>query len=196
MHPDTPMTSTAATMNPVAARCTAGLPNLPTVVALGPFNDRAHAEQLSAAFAKVRLCCDAQLVLLGTGAYCATVTQQTFALGTGGSVRVTWDRAADRWPHLIAAGDVVVPCPAGGSITLLDVLGMGRPVVASADPIAVRLVVPASAGLIYRSGDVAGMAGSLTRLLTNPDFCQEMGLRARQVAQRHHQQRMALQQNE
>jgi glycosyltransferase involved in cell wall biosynthesis len=176
----------------MAARSLVGLAGLPTILATGPFDDQADAEQLAAAFAAVRSRCRAQLVLLGTGKCRATVLRRSFAQGVGTSVHVIRDLPEGRWPYLVAAADVVVPNVAGVDTTLLDVLGAGRPVVAQADPAIVRLVVPASAGLIYRRGDVSGMAGALLRLLTAPALRHGMGCRARTVARKYHLQRMAL----
>jgi glycosyltransferase involved in cell wall biosynthesis len=196
MHPDIAVTAKASALNPVAARSMVGLAGRPTIVAMGPFDDQAHAEQLAAAFATVRSRCDAQLILLGTGVYRASIMRQTFAQGMGNTVHVVRDLPADRWPYLIAAADVVVPSPATALITLLDVLGVGRPVVAPADPAIVRVVVPASAGLVYRRGHVPGMAEALLRLLTTPGLRHGMGCRARQVARRHHLRQIALQRTE
>jgi hypothetical protein len=53
--------------DPVVARSSAGLPGLPTIIAIGPSDDAAHAEQLAAACTAVRRRCHAQLVLLGIG---------------------------------------------------------------------------------------------------------------------------------
>jgi glycosyltransferase involved in cell wall biosynthesis len=193
MHPDIPAAAPASALDPVAARSLVGLAGLPTIVATGPFNDRTYAEQLAAAFVTVRLRCGAQLVLLGTGPQRATIMRRAFAHGVGTSVHVVRDIPADRWPYLIAAADVVVPSPAATSITLLDVLSVGRPVVAPADPAIVRVVVPASAGLVYRPGHVPGMAEALLRLLTTPALRHGMGCRARQVARRHHLRQIAMQ---
>jgi glycosyltransferase involved in cell wall biosynthesis len=176
----------------MAARSLVGLAGVPTILATGPFEDQADAEQLAAAFATVRSRCRAQLVLLGAGEYRATVLRRSFAQGVGTNVHVIRDLTEDRWPYLIAAADVVVPNIAGVNTTLLDVLGAGRPVVAKADPTTVRLVVPASAGLIYRPGDVSGMAGALLRLLTTPALRHGMGCRARTVARRYSLQRVAM----
>jgi glycosyltransferase involved in cell wall biosynthesis len=188
------MMAPASALDPMAARSLVGLAGLPTIIATGPFDDQAHAEELAAAFTTVRSRCRAQLVLLGAGEHRATVMRRSFAQGVGASMRVIRDLTEDRRPYLIAAADVVVPNTAAGYTTLLDVLGAGRPVVARADPTTVRLVVPASAGLIYRPGDVSGMAGALLRLLTTPALRHGMGCRARTVARRYHLQRMALQQ--
>jgi glycosyltransferase involved in cell wall biosynthesis len=173
-----------------------GLAGLPTIVATGPFDNQPYAEQLAAAFAMVRLRCLAQLVLAGTGAHRATVMRRSFAQGAGASVHVIRDLTEDSWPYLIAAADVVVSSPAATADTLMDVLSVGRPVVGPADPAIVRVVVPASAGLVYRSGDVSGMAEALLRLLTTPSLRHGMSCRARQVARRHHLQRLSLQRTE
>jgi glycosyltransferase involved in cell wall biosynthesis len=195
-HPDISMAARASALDPVAARSLVGLAGLPTIVAMGPFNDPTYAEQLAIAFTAVRLRCGAQLVLLGTGSQRATVMRRTLAHGVGTSVHVVRDMPADRWPYLIAAADVVVPNPAAASITLLDVLSVGRPVVAPADPAIVRIVVPASAGLVYRPGHVPGMAEALLRILTTPELRHGMGCRAKQVARRHHLRQVALQPTE
>jgi glycosyltransferase involved in cell wall biosynthesis len=118
--------------------------------------------------------------------------RRSFAQGAGTSVHAIRDLTEDRWPYVIASADVVVPNISAEHTTLLDVLGAGRPVVAQADPTTVRLVVPASAGLIYRPGDVSGMAGALLRLLTTPALRHGMSCRARTVARKYHLQRMVL----
>jgi glycosyltransferase involved in cell wall biosynthesis len=190
------MVPPASALDPVAARSVIGLVDLPTIVAMGPFDDEAQAEQLAAAFTTVRSRCRAQLVLVGAGAHRATVMRRSFAQGAGTSVHVIRDLTEDSWPYLIAAADVVVPSPAAASVTLMDVLSVGRPVVGPADPAIVRAVVPASAGLVYRPGDVSGMAEALLRLLTTPSLRHGMSCRARQVARRHHLQRLSLQRTE
>jgi glycosyltransferase involved in cell wall biosynthesis len=186
------MVAPASALDPVDARSLLGLAGLPTIVAMGPFDDEAQAEQLAAAFSTVRSRCRAQLVLLGTGEHRTTVMRRSLANGVGSSVNAIKDLTEDRWPYLIAAADVVVPDTAGGYTMLLDVLGAGRPVVAQADPTTVRLVVPASAGLIYRPGDVSGMAGALLRLLTTPALRHGMGCRAREVARKYRLRRLVL----
>jgi glycosyltransferase involved in cell wall biosynthesis len=175
--------------DPAVARALLGLADLPTIVALGPFDDLAHAEQLAAAFTAVRRRCNAQFVLLGTGVHRAVIIRRTFAQGVPSSVHVVPE---DRWPDLVAAADLVVPSTASGLRRLLEVLAAGRPVVAPVNPTTVRLVVPSSAGLVYRQGDVSGMAGALLRLLTTPSLRHGMACRAREVARRHHTKQIRL----
>jgi glycosyltransferase involved in cell wall biosynthesis len=171
--------------DPLVARSLVGLAGLPTIVAIGPFDDSAHAEVLAAAFTTVRLRCRAQLVLVGNGVQRAAVTRRTLAQGVGAnvhSVRITSD---NRWSDLVAAADVVVPGPASGPSMLLEVMAVGRAVVAPLSPATARLVVPASAGLLYRPGDLAGMARAMLRLITSPALRQGMAARASEVARRH-----------
>jgi glycosyltransferase involved in cell wall biosynthesis len=163
-----------------------GLTGLPTIVAIGPFDDRAHAQQLAAAFIAVRRQCRAQLLLLGTGEHRTAVLRRTSAQGVGSSVHVVSDACDYRWSDVVAAADLVVLGSSSGTAMLLDVLAAGRPVVAPADPETVQLVVPAIVGLVYRPGDVSGMAQALLRLATTPVLRRGMGGRARQVARRHH----------
>ncbi len=162
------------------------LTGMPTIVAIGPFDDRAHAKQLAAAFIAVRRRCKVQLVLLGAGEQRTGVLRRTSAQGVGSSVHMVSDSGDYRWSDVIAAADLVVLGSSSGTAMLLDVLAAGRPVVAPADPETVQLVVPAIVGLVYRPGDVSGMAEALLRLVTTPALRRGMGCRARQAARRHH----------
>jgi glycosyltransferase involved in cell wall biosynthesis len=173
-------------LNPVDAWPLVTLTGLPTIVAIGPFDDRAHAQQLATAFIAVRRHCRVQLVLLGTGEQRTAVLRRTSAQGVGSSVHAVSDSCDYRWSDVVAAADLVVLGGSSGTVTLLDVLGAGRPVVAPADPETVQLVVPAIVGLVYRPGDVSGMAQALLRLATTPALRRGMGGRARQAARRHH----------
>jgi glycosyltransferase involved in cell wall biosynthesis len=172
-------------LDPADARSLVGLTGLPTIVAIGPFDDHVHAQQLAAAFITVRRHCEVQLVLLGTGEHRTAVMRRTSAQGVGSSVQVVSDSCDYRWSDLVAAADVVVLGSSSGTATLLDVLAAGRPIVAPADPATVELVVPAIVGLVYQPGDVSGMAEALLRLVTTPVLRRGMGGRARQVARRH-----------
>jgi glycosyltransferase involved in cell wall biosynthesis len=173
------------TLNQVEAPVSPGLVAVPIIVAIGPFDDPVEARLLATAFIAVRQQCEAQLVLLGSGAYCTAVTQHTAAQGVGDRVQVVRDSCDDRWSDIVAAADLVALNSSSGTATLLDVLAAGRPVVAPADPAIVPLVVPGIAGLVYPPGDASGMAAALLRLLTAPTLRRGMGGRAMNVARRH-----------
>jgi len=173
-------------LDPVYARSLVGLNSLPTIVAIGPFDDHAHAEQLAAAFITVRRHCEVEFVLLGTGEHRTALMRRTSEQGVRSSVHAISDSYDYQWSDLVAAADLVVLGRSSGTAVLLDVLAAGRPVVAPADPAIVQLVVPAIVGLVYRPGDVSGMAEALRRLASTPVLRRGMGGRARQVARRHH----------
>jgi L-malate glycosyltransferase len=156
-----------------------------TIVAIGPFEDGGHAEHLAAAFALVvRERPDTRLVLVGGGMQCGAIMRWAFTHGLGKRVQASRNRAEEERSKLIAAATLVVASPASGVAELLEVLAMGTPVVAPANPTAVRLVAPAVAGLVHRPGDVTAMAAAMLRLLTMPTLRHGMSCRAAEVAQR------------
>lgn len=171
--------------DPAGARSLIGLADLPTILATGPFENRLQAEDLVEAFAMVRRRCVVQLALFGTGRQRASVVRGAFAQGVGSDVHLLRTYPVSGWTDIVAAADVVLPGPRPAPISLLDVLSAGRPVVAPIDATTVRLVVPACAGLVYRPGDVSGMAAALLRLLTAPALRSGMCGRAIEVARRH-----------
>lgn len=180
-------------LDPMDARSLVGLSDLTTIVAIGPFDDYAHVEQLAAAFITVRRHCEVQLVLLGTGQHRTTLMRRTSAQGLRSSVHAIGDSYDYQWPDLFDAADVVVLSSSSGTAVLLDVLAAGRPVVAPADPAIVQLVVPAIVGLVYRQGDVSAMTEALRRLVSTPVLRRGMGGRARRVARRHHLEKQCAQ---
>ena len=204
MHPDIPVvpqrtpTGTLTTappsierresppQDPMVARSLLGLADLPTIVALGPFDDLVHVHHLAAAFTVVQRFCRSQLVLLGAGARRA-VTRRAVPRSAGSRVHMFDDAYEQLWSEVVAAADFVVLSPASGSIRLLNVLAAGRAVVTPDDPTTVRLVVAASAGLVYRPGDITGMTSTISRLLTKPSLRDGMATRAREVARRYQQ---------
>jgi glycosyltransferase involved in cell wall biosynthesis len=180
----------------VDPRASVGSARVPTIIAIGPFDDRSHAHQLAAAFIAVRQRCQAQLVLLGEGVQRAVVIRKTSERAVGTSVHVVCGSCEDRWSDVVATADVVVLSSSSGITTLLDVLAAGRAVVAPADPTTVQLVVPAIAGLVYLPGDLSSMTAALLRLLTEPVLSHGMGGRAINVARRHHLETLAKHQYE
>jgi glycosyltransferase involved in cell wall biosynthesis len=168
------------------ARSLVGLAELPTIVAVGPFDDIGHAEQLAAAFIAVQRSCPTQLVLLGAGAHRGAVVRRAADYSIQNRVHLVEDLVGNRRSILLAAADVLVPSPATGTDMLLDLMAAGRAIAAAASPAAARLIVPASAGFLYWPGDVSAMTSAILRLLTAPTLRDEMATRARQVTQRQH----------
>jgi glycosyltransferase involved in cell wall biosynthesis len=175
----------AAAPRSPASGSPASAPGVPTIVALGPFDDHDDAMQLGAAFAAARLQCRAQLVLLGAGSHRTTVLGCGSDQGAGSSMRLATECDDDRWPDLVATADIVVLNSSSDAATLLTVLASGTPVVAPADPENVHIVVPGVVGLVYLPGDVPGMAAAMVRLLKAPELRRGMSNRAKDVARRH-----------
>jgi hypothetical protein len=171
--------------DPTAARSSVGVAGLPTIVAIGPINKPACAERLAAAFTAVRCRFTTQLALLGTGAQRATVMRRAFAQGLGTSVHLVRHTSSVRWSDVVAAADIVVPSPTTNPMTVLDVLALGRPLFAPANPTTVRMIVASSVGRVYRPDAASGMADALPRLLTTPTLRHGMGCRATEVARRY-----------
>ncbi|WP_009473017.1 glycosyltransferase family 4 protein [Rhodococcus sp. JVH1] len=169
---------------PMLDQLPAGHVGLPTIVAVGPFDDPEHAEQLAAAFTVVRQVREAQLVLVGTGAQRETVVRRAAANSVATDVHLVEDPSGQQWTDLMAAADFVMPNSTSGATTLLEVLAAGRAVVVPEHPATVGLVLPTSAGLVYRPGDVYGMAQAMLRLLTTPELRDGMAARARDAATR------------
>jgi glycosyltransferase involved in cell wall biosynthesis len=161
-----------------------GLAELPTIVADGPFENLGHAQQLAAMFSAVQKPRRTQLVLLGTGTRSWVVVRHAAERGLQTRL-VIEDCNGPRRPHLLAAADLVIPSPGSTPSAVVEVMAAGRAVVAVADPVTAQLVVPFSAGLLYRPGDVAAMTSAVMRLLTQTELRHQMGSRASQVAQRH-----------
>jgi glycosyltransferase involved in cell wall biosynthesis len=184
MHPDIAVISDRRSEDARAARSRLGLADLPTIAATGPFDDLTHAHHLAAAFTILQRACRAQLVLLGTGAHRTAALR---AVPSGAATRVHLLDASPEplWSDIIGAADVVVLSASSGPRTLLDVLAAGRAVVAPMDPTTVPLVVPTSAGLVYRPDDVSALAAAIKRLMTTPSLRQGMASRAREVARRY-----------
>lgn len=113
-----------------------------------------------------------------------TIMRCAFAHGLGNRVQAFRNSSEDARSLQIGAATLLVASPASGLAELLEVLAMGTPVVTPANPTAVRLVVPAVAGLVYRPGDVTAIAAAMLRLLTTPALRHGMSCRAAKVAQR------------
>jgi glycosyltransferase involved in cell wall biosynthesis len=165
---------------------TAGVPDLATIVAVGPFDDLEHAQQLAAMFTRVQQTRRTRLVLLGEGTRRSLVVRRAAERRLHTRLVLVDDCVGPQRSDQLAAADLVIPSPASTLSALAETMAAGRAVVASASPAAAALVMPYSAGLLYAPGDVSGMTAAVVRLLSHPELRGEMGIRASQAAQRHH----------
>jgi glycosyltransferase involved in cell wall biosynthesis len=164
------------------ARLSFGLPELPTIAAAGPFDDMGHAQRLAAMFTAVQQSCRAQILLLGAGTR-RSVVEQRAAEHQLKKRLFAEDCSGQRRSQLLAAADLVILSPASGPGTVIEVMAAGRALVAPANPVTAQLLMPCSAGLLYRPGDGSAMTAAVVRLLTHAELRMEMGSRASQVAE-------------
>ena len=125
-RPEIPAAESFAIREPLAARKMLGLADLPTVVALGPFDDLTQSENLAAAFTAVRRFCMAQLVLLGAHDRRTEAIRGGIGLGAEKRVHVVDATRGSRWSDLIVAADLVVVGPTSGETCSAGCAG-GRP---------------------------------------------------------------------
>lgn len=160
--------------------------DLATIVAAGPFDDLEHAQQLATMFTRVQQTCRTRLVLLGDGMCRSLVVRRAAERRLHTRLVLVEDDFGPQRSDLLATADLVIPSPASTLSELEATMAAGRAVVASASPASAALVMPYSAGLLYTPGDVSAMTAAVLRLLSHPELRDEMGVRASQVAQRHH----------
>ncbi|MBA3624927.1 MAG: glycosyltransferase [Methylibium sp.] len=141
---------------------------------------------------------DAVLHLLGGGVEAASLQALARELKLGESVRFTGrvDDTAMVKTLQRARASVSVPSSDATSVSLLEAMACGLPVVASDLP-ANRQWIDAASGLLVPPRDEAALADALLRLADEPAFAEQQGRRNREVAvqrasRRTHMERMAV----
>jgi glycosyltransferase involved in cell wall biosynthesis len=164
------------------ARARLGLPVVPTVVCVGRLAEQKGQDLLLRAWPAVAAAVPgARLVLVGDG-------PERAALERSAPDGVLFAGSRDDVADWLAAADVVALPSRWESTPLisLEAMAMGRPVVAF-EVDGVRAAF-GDTGVVLAQGDVAGMAGALTRLLEAPEAAKAAGdaarTRAEQVADR------------
>ncbi len=118
---------------------------------------------------------DARLVLVGDGEEGAAIRGLVEQFGLGG--RVQFLGARDDVPSLLPAADVflLTSLSEGISITLLEAMAAGLPIVATQVGGNPEVVEHGYNGLLAQRGDDAGLANNLLTLLRDPHLRQRMG---------------------
>ena len=126
---------------------------------------------------------EARFVLAGEGPERARLEADAETLGIRD--RVVFLGRRDDVPELLGASDAFV-LPSlyeGTSLSVLEAMAAGCPVVASAIPGTDELVVDGESGLLVPPGDVDALAVALRRMLAEPLLRERLGSAARQRAQ-------------
>ena len=125
---------------------------------------------------------NARLFLVGDGPHRSALDARIESRGLAGRV-VTFD-AMDEVDQILAAADLfVLPTPATGmSLSLLEALAAGLPVVAADTPGNRELVVHGREGLLVPAGDASAWSAALARMLDETGLARQLGAAARQRA--------------
>lgn len=93
-----------------------------------------------------------------------------------------------KWEILRRAAAVVVPseCYENFPMTVLESYGVGTPVIASDLGSLPFVVQNGETGILFSPGDPRDLAQAITSIVDNPEWARSMGLRARQVVEKHY----------
>jgi N-acetyl-alpha-D-glucosaminyl L-malate synthase BshA len=158
------------------------------VVIVARFHPVKDHHTLLEAFAAVAASVDdVDLVLVGDGPLRGDLERQASALGIDARVRFLGVRRDV--PELLAAADVFTLCSVSeaASITLLEAMATGTPVVATdvgGNPEIVRHRVD---GLLTPRGDALALAAAIVELLNDPDLASTLGRHAAERARSKYQ---------
>ena len=114
-------------------------------------------------------------------------------LGLEGSVTFPGYLPVERLPRLYQAADVyfITSAVELQSITTLEALATGLPVVAADAAALPELVVPGENGFLARPGDADSFRAALAEILGSPALAARMGAAGRVVAERHSLEQVA-----
>jgi glycosyltransferase involved in cell wall biosynthesis len=162
------------------ARCMLGLPRdgiwIASVARLAP------VKRLDLLLSAVAVLEDVSLVLVGDGSEEERLRELAGRLGLMGRVRFAGYQQ-DVWPWLAACDVLVLSSDwEGMPNAVLEAMGAGLPVVATAVGGTPEVVVEGETGLLVPPGDVSALAAALERLIRDPELCQAMGMAGRQRA--------------
>jgi glycosyltransferase involved in cell wall biosynthesis len=124
----------------------------------------------------------ARFLVIGEGQLHADLERQARAVGLDGRLVLAGVRSDVA--RLLSATDVYVkPGVVEGfiGITVLEALGLGKPVVAFETEDVKLALIDGQTGLIARNGDVDSLADRISHLLRNPELGTRLGLAGQQV---------------
>ncbi|MFE3450744.1 glycosyltransferase [Nonomuraea sp. NPDC059194] len=170
------------------ARKAFGLPDRETILFVGRLDEEKRLDELVRALPYVLNSTDAQVALVGKGNQRAELERLAGRIGVGDRVFFLGFVPDEAMPQAFAAADVfAMPGVAElQSIATLEAMASGLPVVA-ADAMALPHLVEDN-GYLFEPGDVIGLAGRLTALLTDADLRARAGRASRELALTHDHQ--------
>ena len=170
-----------------AARRKLGLPDKPMVLYTGRLDAEKDMETWLRAGAVLLKSANAQLVVGGEGADKPRLQGIARRLGLDGSVTFPGYLPVDQLPSLYQAADVyfITSAVELQSITTLEALATGLPVVAADAAALPELVAPGTNGFLAKPGDVGSFGAALIRIVHSVETAERMGAAGRRIAERH-----------
>ena len=181
--------------NRVAARRKLGLPDKPLVLYTGRLDAEKDMETWLRAGVALLSGVDAHLVLGGEGTEKPKLQGTVRRLGLESKVTFPGYLPVDELPWLYQAADVyfITSAVELQSITTLEALASGLPVVAADAAALPELVVPGENGYLAKPGDAASFRTALAGILRSPATAGRMGAAGRLIAEQHSLQHVAAQ---
>lgn len=170
-----------------AVRAEYGLGTRPTVLAVGRLDPDKRLDVLIDALALVRRRIDAQLVIVGRGGRLEALRARARGRGVDGAVVFTgYVRDADL-PAMFSAADVYANAGTAElqSISTLEALACGKPVVLAAAGALPLLVQEGRNGHAFPPGNAEAAAAGLVEVLAVPSRAAAFGRESLRLARRH-----------
>jgi glycosyltransferase involved in cell wall biosynthesis len=170
-----------AAEEPVAAHADGG----PKLLWMGRLNRQKRPDLAVEALARVRLHCDARLLLCGEGPLARKLERRVAALGLCRDVE-RLGFVANPFP-LLRRADLFLSTSdfEGLPNALIEAQGLGLAAVASRCPYGPdEIVEDGLTGVLVPAGDAGALAGAILELLADPERRREMGWRASERARR------------
>jgi glycosyltransferase involved in cell wall biosynthesis len=168
------------------------LPDRPTALFVGRLDEEKRLDQLVRALPYLLNDTDAQVAIVGKGNQRTELERLAKRIGVGDRVFFLGYVPDENMPQAFAAADVfAMPGVAElQSIATLEAMASGLPVVA-ANAMALPHLVDGN-GYLFEPGDVLGLAGHLSKILTDEDLRTRLGKASRDLALTHdHQSSLA-----
>ncbi|MBQ1047480.1 glycosyltransferase [Micromonospora sp. C51] len=167
------------------------LAHKPTITYVGRLDAEKNLDVVMRAFALVRRSLDVQLLLVGTGSEGRALRSLAGELGVAEHVTFTGFIPDEDLPSAYAASAVFVNAGTAElqSLVTLEAMASGRPVIGADAAALPHLVRDKETGYLFPPGDVVVLAERLLTVLCDPKHADELGHRARAVAEQHDQTR-------
>ncbi|WP_139233252.1 glycosyltransferase [Micromonospora sediminimaris] len=165
------------------------LAHKPTITYVGRLDAEKNLDVVMRAFAVVRRSLDVQLLLVGTGSEDRTLRSLAGELGVAEHVTFTGFIPDEDLPSAYAASAVFVNAGTAElqSLVTLEAMASGRPVIGADAAALPHLVRDKETGYLFPPGDVVVLSERLLTVLGDPKHAEELGHRARAVAEEHDQ---------